>query len=50
MASCAQVLERTQRVQYEIPANARISSACRHFLAQLLVCPGSARLHSDCLI
>ena len=39
-----QVLDRTQRVQYEIPANARISSACRHFLAQLLVGDPAKRL------
>ena len=38
------MLERTQKVQYEIPANARISPACRHFLSQLLVGDPNKRL------
>ena len=38
------MLERTQKVQYEIPAGSRISPACRHFLSQVLVGDPNKRL------
>ncbi|KAK9804446.1 hypothetical protein WJX73_002124 [Symbiochloris irregularis] len=46
----AKVLERTQNVDYRIPSNPRISSACRDFLSHLLVADPDQRLSTAAIM